>query len=190
MKKISLSQQKIIAITVIILLALFIAWLVVYIPAQDNVSQLKRELAGVENQIHQIEALVEKGKTIDEGIRIFQERYQQLTAKFPPREEEGLKVLADFARKQNIEVVSTDSQGKAPCRGENQQEIEAEGKKCQVLLISMEMRGSYRDLVQYLETIKKELPVFITVERLSIARDGYGPTRLRVILSLNLYLLS
>ena len=73
---------------------------------------------------------------------------------------------------------------------ENNQKVEIEEKTCELVPVTIEMKCFYKDLVKYIETLKKSLPAFISIERLRINKDKSGIPRLNIVLDLNLYLLS
>ena len=188
MIKINLSQKKIIIVAVGVMFAFLAAWFLAYLPSQTKIKQLKALLANTDGQIHQIEAMVENGKTIEEGMRLLAERYGQLSSKFSPKEEESIKLLSDFARQLHIEITSTRYQPKTEFLNANQQ-VDVDGKKCQVVRVSIEMKCHYKDLVKYLETLSARLPVYITVEQMRIGTANAQNLELNVSFDVNLYLL-
>lgn len=190
MKKISPAQKKIILITTVVLLAFLIFWLFIYLPAKNTIKRIKAELASVESQIEKIEAVIDKTRTIDEGIALLEEKYQRLDAKFIQKEEEGLRLLSDFAQKLKIEILSIGPKQKSPFLDTANQKVEIEGKVCQVAPVSIQMRSSYKELVRYLDALKESLPGFIAVEMIKITKDNAGAQKLNIALDFNLYLLS
>jgi hypothetical protein len=147
-------------------------------------------LSSIEAQLREVEIIFGQAKTVDEGMKSLGERYWELNKKFPQEEEEALKMLSVLARNLNIEIVSVKVDPKIIFLDENSQEVEIEGKTCQVAHATIEMRCFYKDLVKYIGTLKKNLPAFINIERLGIVKDKSGMPRLNIILGLNLYFLS
>ena len=99
-------------------------------------------------------------------------------------------MLSNFAKMLNIELLSVKPQSKAVFVNDDGRPVEAEGKTCRVVPVSLGMRCSFRDLLRYLETVEKSLPAFVTVERLRVERDKTDVLKLNILLDLNLYLLS
>ena len=184
MKKISPSQKKIITVASIVMLVFLIAVFFIYVPEVKKLGQLKGELLNIQNQIQKIQKLAEG------GIELLREKSRQIDSKFPDSEKEGLSLISDFARKSNIEIISTNAKPKTPFAEEDKEKEEIEGKSCQVVSIAMEMKGDYKDLVRYIETLKESLPAYVTVERLSTHSDTQGSSLLTISLELKLYLLS
>ncbi|MBI5873094.1 MAG: hypothetical protein HZB36_03005 [Candidatus Omnitrophica bacterium] len=152
--------------------------------------QLKAELSSAEGSIQEIESLTKMAKTVDEGIRLLEEKERRLVLKFPSKEEDALKMLSDFAQKSGINLVSIMPQSKEIFLDEGGEKILIDGKTCQRLAVSLEARCSYKALVRYIEMLNENLPSYCVIERLSIHKEGVDGASLNVILDMRLYLLS
>ena len=190
MNKKGLLQKEIIIITFLILSAFLICWIFIYFPSKNIVEGVKSELAGLQRQIYEIEAVIDRAKTTDKSIQALIEKSQKLNNAFPRREEESLKMLSQLARNLNIELNSVEPQLRTVFLDEDKKEVKIEGKTCQKIFISLEMRCFYKDLVKYIETLKKVLPALVSVEILKAGKDRSGTTKLNVTLGIKLYLLS
>lgn len=198
MEKLSLSQKKIIIHAGIFILALSLAWFFLYSPSRENLSKAKQEFLAVEEEIHEIESLVDGSVPIDQSLSMLKERYQELDSKFPDKEEETLRALSDFAQKLNIDIVSIKPQRKRIVwEKEEEEAVQVDGKVCQCVTVSIDIRCFYQDLVKYVEVLKKELPAFMVVASVRLIKDKsrvkelkLTRDKLNVILIVELYLLS
>ena len=172
------------------MLAFLIFWRFIYLPMKNDMIKKKIELSGVESQIKQIETIFGKTSTEGESIRFLRERFQGLDNKFPTKEEAALKKLSDFAKKLNVEIISLKPNPKEMLTDENDSQIKIEGKTCQRVFLTLNMRCNYEDLVKYIESVKADLPAFVTIEKIKINKSKSERTRLNVVLEINLYLLS
>ena len=177
-------------IAVVIIAGFVVLGFLVYSPIKGKVSGLRGDLTNIDSQIKQIETTVDPHRTVEEERKILEERCAKLNSKFPAKEEESLRMLSDFARKMNISVLSTRSQPKTSFLDADKQKVEISGKICQKILVTMEMKGSYKDFLKYLETLKESLPAYLTIERLRMSKDSSGMPVLNINLDINLYLLS
>lgn len=184
-KKIGISQRKILIFALLIVSGFTAAWFLAYIPAKKKIDRLSGDLKNIEDQIKQIEAMVDQGKKMGEGITLLEERHRALNLKFPSAEEEALTALFDLAFKKNIEIVSIRSQAKISCR----QDMSIDGKKCYEIPLSLKMKGNYKDFVEYIELLRESLPAFITFDQLRIVRQTIGALMLEISLEIRLYLL-
>lgn len=190
MLKIYAAQKKIIVIAFLVVLVFSLTWIFIYSPSQKKKGQLKTKLFGIENQIEEIISIIGNFKTATQGRKLLEERLRQLDSKFPQHEEECLRMLSDLARKPYIDIISIRPQAKTTFLDTDSQKIEIEGKVCQGIFVTIEMRGSYKDLVNYLTSLEESLPAYITIERLRIKKEITGSAKLNIMLDLNLFLLS
>ena len=181
-------KKKIIVVCVMSIVFL-ITWSLMYLPARMAINKLKQNLNDVDLQIKQIETVVDQGKNVDQITQSLEEHFTQLDSKLPEREEASLGILSDLARKQNIVIVSTRSQPKTLFMGKDNQQIAIENRICYKFSVALEMKGSYQDLLKYIETLQSSLPSLIVVDRLQISKDPSGTPILNVNMDLNLYLL-
>ena len=188
--KIASSQKKIIYRSLITISVFLILWLFIYLPVKKRVRGLQSELSRLESEIKNIESIAGKA-TMSEGINSMHQRFQELNNKFPAKEEEALGLFSNFAKKLNIELISIKPKPKEILLDEDDKEIQIEGKTCQIVFVSVRLRCDYENLVKYIETLKDNLPGFLTIEKLNIAKYKFQNTaRLEITLDFNLYLLS
>lgn len=190
METIPKSQKKIIVISFSGVLVFLILWFFIYLPSKNSISKIKSEVFTLEGGVKRVEKIMDKSRTIEEAIKTLEERGQELKNKFFQKEEESLRMLSVFAKGLNIELISLKPLAKQVFLDADNREIKIEGRACQVIPVSLEMRCFYKYLIKYLDTLNKKLPAFITIERLNINREKPGVSRLNILLELNLYLLS
>ncbi len=135
---------------------------------------------------------IEQGDAAGQGIGTpvltAEERLRILEAKFPAVEEESLKVLADAAKQEGLELVSLTPHPKEIFLDKNGQPVVVEGKACYQVFVTLDAKGSFRNVVRYLEQLKAS-PLFATVERLSVVKEKPEDTVLVVGLDMRVYLL-
>ncbi|MFA6358224.1 MAG: hypothetical protein WCY09_06130 [Candidatus Omnitrophota bacterium] len=183
------SQKKIIIISCSVLLIFVLFWVFLYFPAAREISSLRSELASTDTQIQGIEMLLSGSGSRDEAIRLLKQEQQYLNEKFPQKEEESLRLIPEFARKNNIEVVSLQPGPKTEFIDESGKPQVIEGKTAYYLPIAMELTCSYKDMVTYLLELKNNLPAFISVINLNVKKDSQFVGKVRVSILFDLYLL-
>jgi hypothetical protein len=189
MKNLSLAQKKMILTAIIIVIVSLLFFLFVYYPARKTVKFISQEIFEVNSQIQDIEAIVAKSKTRQEGIRLLEQKYKEINAKFPREEDETLKNFADLALASNMEIISIRPEAKTHLLDEKKQPVEIEGKACQKVFVSIELEGGYLNLIKYLENLKSNLPVFINIEKLRVLKAGAETKKDSVTLEVSFYLL-
>jgi Tfp pilus assembly protein PilO len=190
MGKLSRSQRNIIIVSIVGVILLSVIIIIFYLPSKKRIENLKTELNDMNQQIDRISGIVGKEKSIGEGIQSLEELYKSISARFPQKEERGIRLLSDYARRLNIEVGSLVPAGKVPFLDEEGKPLVVDGETCQSESILMEMRGSYQDFVEYIHDLQEDFPTLVTIESLSIIKDSAGPSKLNIRLELKFYLLS
>lgn len=159
-------------------------------PRLERLRNIQLQLRDTRQQIHEIESGLTAGRTLEQYISSLYKESQSLDQAFPAREDETIGKISDIARRSNIEVLSVKPQLKKQYFDENQQEVTVQGKKCYSVAVAMQARGSYQDLVLFLDSLKKDLPAYFTVERLDMQKAGPVPPLLNISFEINLYLLT
>ena len=190
MKTILPSQKKIILAAGIMSGVFLISWLFIYLPARHKIHVFKTEFLNVQNEIKEIDELIPQGASIEEGIKLYEEKNSKLELKFPAREEMALSKLSDEARKANVAIISIKSQSKTQFTDARQQKVELAGKICYQVPVHIEMKTSFINLVNYIKHLDESLPAFMTVEDLKIKKNQSEGSELTVTLAINLYILS
>jgi uncharacterized protein YfbU (UPF0304 family) len=157
-----------------------------YTPRKAKFVALQSELDRIKSQIDQLEQNgFMKGEMSSVEVMI-----QELDRKFPKKEEETIRRLSDLAKTRGVVIVSLRTQSKTDCYAEFQQAIKIENKSCQKVRVLIDIKSTYKDMVEYVQSLKKELPAYITIEKLNMQKINPAEPALNVSLELNLYLLS
>lgn len=191
MTKVSLSktQIKILGGVGLGLVLFLFFWFGFFQPSRSKVGKLKLEWMNIESQLQEIEAITRGFGSPKEGLRQLNEKCEVMIRKFPSDEEDSIKLISDYAKKMNIEILSLTPAPKADYLDEGGNQVVVDSKVCAKVSISAEIRGSYQDLVQYMDGIEHSLPVLLTVEFIKINKEDAVTGKLKAILGLDIYLL-
>ena len=198
MEKISLNQKKILIQVGIFIVALSLVWFFLYLPSIKSADKARKELSAIEKEIREIESMLDDSVPIDESLTCLKERCEDMKNLFPDKEEETLRAISEFAQKLNINIVSIKPQQKRIIwKKEEEEALQVDGKICQCVTVSIELRSFYQDLVKYIEMLDKELPAFMIMESVKLIKDkvrvkqlNLNKDKLNVTLNIGIYLLS
>ena len=186
---ITVNQKKVFIISLVVLFISLLLWVIVYLPGNKEISILNQELISTQQQIQTIEILLAGSPSKDEAIRLLKLKQQHLIDKFPQKEKESFELISNFARKNNVEVISWQPGLKTEFRDEAGKQKIIEGKVVNYLPITMEVRCFYKDLVKYLLEMESDLPAFVSVVSLNIRKESQFTGKVRTRIGFNLYLL-
>lgn len=185
------NEKKKLILAALVVAAVFVSFgLFVIRPRLEHLENVKSQFRDTQQQIEDVESKLTAGRTLEQYISALYKEAQALDRSFPAREDETIGKISDMARRSNIEILSVKSQLKEQYFDNDQQEVAVQGKKCRTVAVAMQLRGSYKDVIIYLEALKRSLPAYFTVEKLDIQKSGPTPPLLNVSFEINLYLLS
>ncbi|MFA5260847.1 MAG: hypothetical protein WC450_06435 [Candidatus Omnitrophota bacterium] len=181
------SEQKYIEIGVLMCFFLGLT-LGVYFPAYRAVRAVKSEFKGVETEIDRIELMVGKNRNIKQGLRELQDQIALFRHRFPEKEEQGVKALANTARNNNLEIVSTRIGIKRKSTDNKNKALKFEERDCSFIPVTGQFKGRFQDVVGYFQELESSPDYFVTVERLGLDRVDVTEGILSISIELKLYL--
>ncbi|MFC1703885.1 type 4a pilus biogenesis protein PilO [Candidatus Omnitrophota bacterium] len=184
------SQKKVFTVAAVLIVVFMLFVIFMYLPYVQSVKRSKAQLVTLEGLISKIEQLGGKNIPLHVGIEAFQQKLQELDSKFPDKEEESLTNISRFARESNIEIASLKPQPKSVVLDESRQEVQLGGKVFRKVAVMLQLKCSYKNLVQFIEKLEQGLPALVSIERIDITKSSSGDTPLEVSLDLIVYLLS
>lgn len=159
-----------------------------YLPLRRDVASKRLELVMMQSKIEALDSLMEKDKSIAERVHIFRDRVMALKARFPTQEKEALKAIAKIAGQLKLTVVMMQSQPAVDVVDELNQPLVIEGLTCRSVVVAVDMRGNFRNVMVFIDRLESQLPYF-TIRRFIITRDTQMPSQLIINFELNIYLL-
>ncbi|RJO65466.1 MAG: hypothetical protein C4540_01050 [Candidatus Omnitrophota bacterium] len=182
-------NKKIIIAHLAIVFVLLAFWLFIYLPRRNAAVRIRAELTALNNQIEAIEGMMDNAKTLDEGLARLKAHYKQIN-RFPPQEEEAVRLISEYAHRFNIAVRSLKTQPRMPFFTAEKQLPGADEGEYQSIAVAVELSSSYVALVRYIQILQKSLPAFVTIEKLQVTQDKNESKNLNSVMVLKLYLLS
>ena len=183
----ALNQKNIAIMAATVLVTFLIFFFVIYSPKSRSVRNLKNQYDSLDKDIREIEGL-SSGKTLDEALAMFDKESKELDAKFPSNEETTIKLLTSYASKAGIDITSlspesiktSNIQGNIP------------GYSLMELSITMDLKGDYKSIGEYLNMLEKEFPTYVKINSISMAKEKSGDKtspELRSHIALTMYML-
>jgi len=175
------AQRKIIYASVIVIIAIFLFLVFIYLPRSREVAGIKDSLQSAERNIVEITGATE-GRELIDIARELGINLNQLRSQLPSQDETVIKNLSEEARKRKIEIkrINFSKKGKST--------YQTGSFNIEELAVSMDLAGEYRDLGMYLETLRYDSPILITVNKIAIKGEGEGRPNLNISLDITAYL--
>ena len=186
-QSLSNTEQKYVEIGV--LMCLFLGVLLgVYVPAYRELRAVKSELKAVEMEIDRVELMAGKNRNIQQGLRELQDEVALFRHRFPEKEDQGVRAVANAARNHNLEIVSTRIGIKRKSTDNKNRALKFGAAECGYISVTGQLKGRFQDLVGYFEELGSSPEYFVTVERLGLDRVDATEGILSISIELKLYL--
>ncbi|HOX55157.1 MAG: hypothetical protein PHI86_06705 [Candidatus Omnitrophica bacterium] len=179
--KITKEQKKILYVSVIVLVSFVLYVILIHRPQGSRLLEIRRDLAGTENQIADILSLA-KGNELTVAVKKLKTDLDKAYSQFPQGEEKVIRRLSDEASRLKIKVKNITSSGVKTI------DEEIGGRNIEELFISMNLSCEYRQLGDYLNVLINNFPILIKVSQLEIKGAGEGASELDVDLKLSAFL--
>ncbi len=179
--KLSRQQKKIIAVGSVIFFALFIFWILVYVPLNKKLTSIKNELKNTDAQIAAIMSSL-LGKEMNEAVKDLRLSLQKAADKLPGEYAPAISYIADAARNLKIDIKSI-TPGQSVVLEDAQ-----EGYIIEELPLSLDMACGYRALGEYLYALRNDSGILIRLRELDMRSGAEGTTSLSAVLKISAYL--
>jgi len=181
MKRITKEQKKIIYISGIVILALILFWALVHAPQKRRLAAIKSDLQRAEAQIAEISTLMQ-GRELTEAVQELNLKFKESARLLTPEDEDVIAYLSEEARDLEIEVKDITPSGRQSLQKQ------VAGFDIEELAISMNLVCEFKELGEYLNTLRDNFPVLIEVRELKVQGEGEGRPALDISLKISAYL--
>ena len=185
----TMSDKEIIK-NILILFAVFIGMIcVIYLPRKSHYRRVQQELAQVKKDILRVEELVAIDGSLEDGVLRLNQIDKDFATMFPEKEEDGLSRLEQKAKDLSVEILSTQARPKEPIEIAAGEPLLINGEPCQKVLLSIDMRAQYNDFIRFLAALKEPGSPFVTIERITMDKQGEEKDLLHIVIDLQFYLI-
>ncbi len=158
-------------------------------PADLRVLGIRERLDVIETRLKWMTQTID---TIQDPVKVleyFKEKDRDLDRRFPDAAEKSLLMLTEYANKFGLRVERIQAERPRKVVSARGGPLDAEGKICYGVQVSLRFKGEYYNLVKYLDALRKVVPAFLVVRDISIDNKFSSGPKLEGTLDLSLYLL-
>ncbi|MBI4335519.1 MAG: type 4a pilus biogenesis protein PilO [Candidatus Omnitrophica bacterium] len=182
-------DKKILVIAAVCVIIVLIFWAFVYFPARKKLGVLKSEYGALRKEVAEIESRGGSERDIMKMVVSLRNDLDAATLRLPAKEETTLKMISSEASRLGVEVISLSPRPKRPFQGPDGGIVPIENKRCFEIPISMEVRGSYKAIGEYLSVLRQTPNALIKTEDILLRGDDAAGGRLRGSVELAIYIL-
>ncbi len=176
-------QRKIIYIALIVFAFFFLMWFFIYVPQSKKLAIIKSNIADTEKQIEQIMS-VAKGRDLANVAKELKISSDKVISKFPGGEDIIVVKLTDAAKDSaKLKVNNVTPAARQSLKSK------VPGFELDELSLGMSVSGEYKGIVEFLDMILGDFPVFLSIKEIDISGKGEGKTQLDCDIQLSAFLI-
>lgn len=192
MPKLQISKENKTFVYAAAIVALFAVLVVlVYLPMRHKLEGHKAELLGINAEVAAIKKSMPGGKSIDEATRALKADLGTLENKFPGKEEVILRELSTLATKLGIGIDEMRPEKKRAVSSVNGVSVSIRDANVEEMSVGLRVKTYYKTLGDFIRALKKESPIFVSIETVNMSRPAGGDKALlNVEMKLNSYVIN
>jgi len=181
----SKEQKKIITQSGIFFLVIVLVFVFIYLPQRRKVIEINEAMAGAKKEIKEIKSAAQEGESLEGAVGLLEKKLVRLESMFPYKEEGILKDIQQIAHELGIEIDSIQPRDKMKVDWSSK----IEGRNCFELPITLDIKCSFKTLINYLKELVDEFPSLLTVNHVSMGESRSQESELQIKINLSAYLL-
>jgi hypothetical protein len=158
-------------------------------PADSRVLDIQDRVNQIEGRLKWMSQAIDTLREPEKVLAYFRETDRDLDRRFPDAAEKSLLMLTDYANKFGVRVQQIQPGKPKKVVNARGKALDAEGKVCYGVQVSLKFKGEYYNLVKYLDALRKVSPAFLVVRNISVENSFSSALKLDGNLDLSLYLL-
>ena len=158
-------------------------------PAHLQVLKIKDKVDLLESHLRWVTQTIDTIRDPEKVFEYFMVTDRDLMRKFPDSVEKSLIGLAEYANKFGVRVDRIQAQNPRPVVNARGGPLGADGKVCMGVEVSFKFKSEYDNLVKYIDALRKVLPAFVVVRKMTVENNFSAESRVEGQLDLSLYLL-
>lgn len=188
-EKLTFPQILIFAWGMALIAGVLLFFLFVDAPADRRALDIQERVHLVENRIRWVTQTIEVLQDPQAVHERFMTAARELDRKFPENAEKSLAMLADYANKFGVRLSEIQTATPHRVLTSHGNKLGADGKTCVGVPVSMKFKSEYFNWVKYFMIIRKILPAFLVIQKVTIENNLSPTLPLEGTVDLNLYLL-
>lgn len=163
----------------------FLFFAFIYLPQKRKINEMKENLAVFSEELREVAGGDSESEELIKFRDALHKKIVFLKARFPSSEEEVIKELSQLSASEGISIVSIKSSFYG-LESKEEKKMFPPDENVRKIYMDIQAEGTYVVLGKFLEKMRKELPAFIIVDKLTVDRF-YKADRLEIRIGLFFY---
>ncbi|MBN1406045.1 MAG: type 4a pilus biogenesis protein PilO [Candidatus Omnitrophica bacterium] len=171
---ISQPQKKILSYTAAGAAIIVVFVLLAHLPANARVRKLQAQADAANRQLNETKKIgavkdaISKGYFYTQSIDSLKKDLESMRKKLPAEKEAPLQYIGTSATKFGLELLFIKPLTEKPVIDENERPLKIKDSECLQLPVNLKIKGGYKSIGIYIESLEENSPFLITVSSLDI----------------------
>ena len=187
---IDLNKKDIIKISVI-LFVLVVLFMFIYLPQHQKVNRIKKQIEIMQEQIDLTKNMLGDLSQLGFVLGQMQQEMFSFEKRLPEKKHISsiLSELSNLTKQSKVEVVSLNPERPTHITNDNGEVVKIDQNALSSFRINMDIKGSYKELADYLKRVQESLNIFAAIDEISISRADDIYPKLNAKFTLTMYLI-
>ena len=184
------NKKNIIKIS-IALIGLIVLFVFLYLPQHQKVNRIKKQIDLMQEQIDLTKTMLGDLSQLGLVLGKMQQEMSLFEKRLPAKKQISsiLSELSNLAKKSEIDVVSINPEKPTQVINDDGEVVKIDQNTLSSIKINMNLKGSYKELADYLKRVQESLNIFAAIDEISISRVDDIYPKLNAKFALTIYLI-
>lgn len=175
----------------IALIGLIVLFVFLYLPEHQKVNRIKKQIDVMQEQIDLTKTMLGDLSQLGLVLGKMQQEMSLFEKRLPAKKQISsiLSELSNLAKKSEIDVVSINPEKPTQVINDDGEVVKIDQNTLSSIKINMNLKGSYKELADYLKRVQESLNIFAAIDEISISRVDDIYPKLNAKFALTIYLI-
>ena len=175
----------------IALIGLIVLFVFLYLPQHQKVNRIKKQIDLMQEQIDLTKTMLGDLSQLGLVLGKMQQEMSLFEKRLPAKKQISsiLSELSNLAKKSEIDVVSINPEKPIQVISDDGEVVKIDQNTLSSIKINMNLKGSYKELADYLKRVQESLNIFAAIDEISISRVDDIYPKLNAKFALTIYLI-
>lgn len=184
-------DKKVIIKISALFIGLIVLFMFLYLPQHKKVNKVKKQIEAMQEQIDITKNMLGDLSQLRLVLGQMQQEMVSFKKRLPDQKQISsiLSELSNLTKHSKIEVVSIKPEKPAHIKNDNGEVVKIDQDTLSSIKVKMDLKGSYKELADYLKRVQESLNIYAAIDEISISRVDDVYPKLKAKFTLTIYLI-
>ena len=179
-------DKKVIIKISALFIGLIVLFMFLYLPQHKKVNKVKKQIEAMQEQIDITKNMLGDLSQLRLVLGQMQQEMVSFKKRLPDQKQISsiLSELSNLTKHSKIEVVSIKPEKPAHIKNDNGEVVKIDQDTLSSIKVKMDLKGSYKELADYLKRVQESLNIYAAIDEISISRvdDVYPKLKVKIVI--------